>query len=100
MGGNYINKKIGSCQYSDISVFSLHPVKTITSGEGGLITTNNSQLYKKGYYNINQAMNPWKDDWNLSNYKQEKLKIKRDLKGLKKFALTAIINDKISWGNQ
>lgn len=60
----------------------------------------NSQLYKKGYYNINQAMNPWKDNWNLSNYKQEKLKIKRELKELKKYALTAIINDKTSWENQ
>ena len=32
---------VGSCKYSDISVFSLHPAKTITSGEGGIITTNN-----------------------------------------------------------
>jgi len=38
---------IGSCKHSDIAVFSLHPVKTITSGEGGLITTNDSYLAKK-----------------------------------------------------
>ena len=36
--------KIGSCKHSDISVFSLHPLKTITSGEGGIITTNDSDL--------------------------------------------------------
>lgn len=58
-----------------------------------------SQLNKKGYYNITEAMNPWKNDWNSSNYKQEKLKLKRDLKGLKKHALKDVINDTISWEN-
>jgi hypothetical protein len=58
-----------------------------------------SQLYRKGYYNTNQALNPWKNRWNSSHYKQEKLKTKRDLKGLKNYALTAIINDTISWEN-
>jgi dTDP-4-amino-4,6-dideoxygalactose transaminase len=46
----YSNKKffhIGSCKHSDISTFSLHPLKTITSGEGGVITTNNKILYNK-----------------------------------------------------
>ena len=33
------------CRYSDISVFSLHPAKTITAGEGGIITTNNKHYY-------------------------------------------------------
>ncbi|MCD4780259.1 MAG: UDP-4-amino-4,6-dideoxy-N-acetyl-beta-L-altrosamine transaminase [Candidatus Omnitrophica bacterium] len=36
---------IGSCRHSDMCVFSFHPVKTITSGEGGMITTNNKKLY-------------------------------------------------------
>ena len=36
--------KIGSCKHSDISTFSMHPVKTITSGEGGVITTNNKKI--------------------------------------------------------
>ena len=36
--------KIGSCQHSDISTFSLHPIKTITSGEGGVVTTNNAKI--------------------------------------------------------
>lgn len=47
MGGLYNNNKIGSCEYSDLTVFSLHPVKSITSGEGGLILTNNKNLYEK-----------------------------------------------------
>jgi len=39
--------KIGSCKHVDISTFSFHPLKTITTGEGGLVTTNNKQIYKK-----------------------------------------------------
>lgn len=47
-GGMYdVKNKIGSCKYSDISVFSFHPVKTITTGEGGMITTNSKKIYKK-----------------------------------------------------
>ena len=38
--------KIGSCKHSDISTFSLHPLKSITSGEGGVITTNNAKIAK------------------------------------------------------
>jgi len=45
-GGRYGDRPIGSCGCSDITVFSLHPVKSITSGEGGLILTNNKQLYE------------------------------------------------------
>ena len=44
LGAKYSIKKkfkVGSCRYSDISTFSFHPVKSITSGEGGMITTNN-----------------------------------------------------------
>ncbi len=45
---NFKNKyfRIGSCIHSDISTFSLHPLKTITSGEGGIITTNNNKIAK------------------------------------------------------
>jgi len=44
IGGKYKNNPIGGCQYSDITVFSFHPVKIITTGEGGMCLTNNSQL--------------------------------------------------------
>ena len=48
LGSNYITgEKIGSCKYSDLTVFSFHPVKSITTGEGGVITTNNPELHAK-----------------------------------------------------
>jgi dTDP-4-amino-4,6-dideoxygalactose transaminase len=39
--------KIGSCFHSDISTFSLHPLKTITTGEGGIVTTNSKKIGEK-----------------------------------------------------
>ena len=47
LGAKYRGKKIGSCQYSDMAVFSFHPVKSITTGEGGAILTNNKKYYEK-----------------------------------------------------
>ena len=47
IGSDYKDTKVGSCAYSDMTVFSFHPVKTITTGEGGAITTNNKELYEK-----------------------------------------------------
>ena len=44
IGGKYLKKPIGCCQYSDITVFSFHPVKIITTGEGGMLLTNNEKL--------------------------------------------------------
>ncbi len=38
---------VGNCKYSDMTVFSFHPVKTITTGEGGAVTTNDEKLYNK-----------------------------------------------------
>ena len=50
LGSEYKYKKksfkVGSCKHSDVSTFSLHPVKTITSGEGGIVTTNNIKIAK------------------------------------------------------
>ena len=47
LGGNYAcGAKVGSCKYSDCTVFSLHPVKSIAAGEGGVITTNDRAIYK------------------------------------------------------
>lgn len=47
IGGKYQNQPIGNCRYSDISVFSFHPVKIITTGEGGMALTNDAQLAKR-----------------------------------------------------
>ena len=47
IGAKYMNTKIGSCAYSDITVFSFHPVKIITTGEGGAALTNDLELSQK-----------------------------------------------------
>lgn len=47
MGGSYRGSKIGSCRFSDMTVFSFHSVKTITTGEGGMVLTNSEDLYQK-----------------------------------------------------
>jgi UDP-4-amino-4,6-dideoxy-N-acetyl-beta-L-altrosamine transaminase len=47
IGASYMNKKVGSCEYSDITVFSFHPVKIITTGEGGIAVTNDPELAEK-----------------------------------------------------
>ena len=47
LGSEYLNSKVGSCKYSDMAVFSFHPVKMITTGEGGAVLTNNKSLNKK-----------------------------------------------------
>ena len=47
IGSEYKSSKVGSCKYSDMTVFSFHPVKTITTCEGGAVTTNDENLYKK-----------------------------------------------------
>ena len=47
IGGSYRNEPVGNCRYSDITVFSFHPVKIITAGEGGMALTNNSGLFKQ-----------------------------------------------------
>lgn len=47
IGGRYLDKAIGACEFSDITVFSFHPVKIITTAEGGLATTNSSDLAER-----------------------------------------------------
>ena len=44
IGGSYNSQKIGNCAHSDITIFSFHPVKIITSGEGGMATTQDEGL--------------------------------------------------------
>lgn len=47
LGSYYKNSKTGSCEYSDAAVFSFHPVKHITTAEGGAVLTNDEEVYKK-----------------------------------------------------
>ena len=45
LGAGYMNKRIGNCEFSDMCVFSFHPVKSITTAEGGIVTTNNKKFF-------------------------------------------------------
>lgn len=47
LGAEYRSLKIGSCKYSDMAIFSFHPAKHITTGEGGAVLTNKKYLYEK-----------------------------------------------------
>ena len=48
LGASYsCGSKVGSCKYSDMTVFSMHPAKTICTGEGGIVTTNDPSLYER-----------------------------------------------------
>ncbi len=76
IGGKYKNKPIGSCEYSDITVFSFHPVKIITTGEGGMAVTNSEDLAIKmrslrshGIYNDPELFHE-RDDNEIWNYQQ------------------------------
>lgn len=44
IGGSYRGEPVGNCRFSDITVFSFHPVKLITTGEGGMLTTNDTAV--------------------------------------------------------
>ena len=47
IGADYADTKVGSCAHSDMAVLSFHPVKIITTGEGGMVLTNDAALYEQ-----------------------------------------------------
>ena len=47
IGGKHKDEYVGNCRHSDVTVFSFHPVKIITTGEGGMATTNSKRLYQR-----------------------------------------------------
>ncbi|MBT0663931.1 UDP-4-amino-4,6-dideoxy-N-acetyl-beta-L-altrosamine transaminase [Geobacter pelophilus] len=47
IGGKYQGEPVGNCRYADMTVFSFHPVKIVTTGEGGVVTTNNRELHER-----------------------------------------------------
>jgi UDP-4-amino-4,6-dideoxy-N-acetyl-beta-L-altrosamine transaminase len=66
LGSRYANgQAVGCCAYSDMTIFSLHPVKNMTAGEGGVITTNNSELYQKLLLLRNHGMTRDPEDFEL-----------------------------------
>jgi len=79
IGARYGNIKVGSCTHSDISVFSFHPVKIITTGEGGMAMTNDEALASRlrrlrshGITNDKALMQPRPDN-EIWNYQQIEL---------------------------
>lgn len=72
LGGKYYssgNHYVGSCKYSDISTFSFHPAKTLTTCEGGMVTTNNFKLFKIMKTLKNHGMLRKKSGKNKHNWK-------------------------------
>ncbi len=66
LGGFYSNgQPVGNCVFSDLTVFSFHPVKSVTTGEGGIITTNSEILYRRllrlRSHGVNQLDDPLAD---------------------------------------
>jgi UDP-4-amino-4,6-dideoxy-N-acetyl-beta-L-altrosamine transaminase len=65
LGATYEETVIGECKYSDVTVFSFHPVKMITTGEGGVAVTNSEKLSEKMYslrshgIEAKQGITPW-----------------------------------------
>jgi UDP-4-amino-4,6-dideoxy-N-acetyl-beta-L-altrosamine transaminase len=79
IGGKYQGLPIGDCRFSDITVFSFHPVKIITTGEGGMALTNDELLAKKmcnlrshGVTNLASDMHP-RPPGEIWNYQQVEL---------------------------
>ncbi len=78
IGGKYNNKLIGSCEFSDITIFSFHPVKIITTGEGGLAITNQQSLYQRMLFYRSHGVTRNKNLLNLKDqpdwyYEQQEL---------------------------
>ena len=94
LGSEYLFKnkkiKIGSCLHSDICTFSFHPLKSITSGEGGMITTNDKKFFKKMLlarsHGIERSKSHWSYNINDSgyNYRLSELNCSLALSQLKK----------------
>ena len=79
IGGEYLNGKIGNCRFSDITVFSFHPVKIITTGEGGAALTNDPILaermvrFRSHGISSNPAIMEARPDDEIWNYQQSLL---------------------------
>ena len=84
--------KIGSCKHADIATFSFHPLKTITTGEGGLVTTNKNHIYKKIKLLRSHGFNYQKKYWNYNlefsglNYRMSDINAALGFSQLKKIA--------------
>lgn len=89
LGAKYKNKRVGSL--SDMSIFSFHPVKPITTGEGGAILTNNKNFYKKLLLLRNHGMQKDKNGFNITtelgyNYRMTDMQATLGVSQLKKLS--------------
>lgn len=80
IGSQYNKIKVGSCRHSQITVFSFHPVKIITTGEGGMLLTNKRKIFEKlirlrtnGVTNKKKFMRLTKTENQIWNYQQIEL---------------------------
>jgi len=67
IGGKYLNQYVGNCSFSDITVFSFHPVKIITTAEGGLATTNQPNLAERMNLFRTHGITRDKDTFNIKS---------------------------------
>lgn len=65
VGGSYLGEAIGNCRYSDITIFSFHPVKIITTAEGGMALTNSPGLAERMHLLRSHAIT--RDESQMSN---------------------------------
>ena len=70
LGSIYKKDKIGNCKFSEATIFSFHPVKIITTGEGGVITTNNK--------NLNNKLKSLRNHGIVQNYQKKKKILKKN----------------------
>ena len=52
LGSQYKNRPVGSCDYSEMCIFSFHPVKIITTCEGGVVTTNSKKICRNKFHHF------------------------------------------------
>ena len=72
LGSKYLTgEMVGSCKYSELSVFSLHPAKTITAGEGGIITTNNKDYYDQLKLLANNGVQKNSEKFKIKKHKND-----------------------------
>ena len=96
-----MQKKIENCEFSDMAVFSFHPVKTVTTGEGGMVVTNCVELYEKLKLfrshgitrEVSMMANPYPEPWYYEqvelgmNYRLTDIQAALGLSQLKKIGL-------------
>ena len=82
IGAKYKNQKVGNCKWSDITVFSFHPVKIITTFEGGAATTNNKNLDEKLKLFLNHGITKNKKNFQNNEKKKHAWYYEQQLLGL------------------